>query len=101
MASKPTHDLSIKIGEYPDRHSGELKARWLKVGTLFRHDDGGLAIKLDCIPLGVPEWNGWINVFKREEHAPRAAGHGARQAPPQAAPAAYGGPVEFDDDIPF
>jgi len=30
MSARPTHDLSIKTGEYTDRQTGEQKARWLR-----------------------------------------------------------------------
>lgn len=95
MAAKPTHDLAIKTGEYPERDTGRMKARWLRIGTLIRHDDGGVSIKLDCVPVGLPEWEGWVSVFKREnrEHGQPARGNGrARPAAP---------PADFDDDIPF
>jgi len=65
MAARPTHDLAVKTGEYLD-HTGQPKGRWLTVGTVFRHDDGGTSIKLDAIPLGLPEWGGWISVFPRK-----------------------------------
>lgn len=41
MSARPTHDLVIKVGEYNDRETGETKARWLTIGTVFRHDEGG------------------------------------------------------------
>jgi hypothetical protein len=114
MTTTATHDLCIKTGEYTDRN-GETKGRWLTIGTVFRHDDGGSSIKLDCLPVGVPDWNGWVSVFKkkpREEQSP----HADFQAPPQggrypnsAAPSqghrqpsrAPAAPADFDDDIPF
>jgi hypothetical protein len=85
MATQATHDLAIKIG------------------TVFRHEDGGTSIKLDCLPVGMQEWNGWVSVFKRENQAAgngqsaqgRVNGHGGNgKHPPQ-------GFDDFDDDIPF
>lgn len=70
MASA-THDLVIKNGEYQDHMSGETKARWLNVGTLFTHDDGGVSIKLDCFPVGVPEWQGWIKAYPKKPREKR------------------------------
>ncbi|TQF00213.1 MAG: hypothetical protein FKY71_04705 [Spiribacter salinus] len=98
MPAKPTHDLAIKTGEYHDRETGQMKPRWLRIGTVIRHDDGGTSIKLDCLPVGIPDWEGWVNVFKREarDGAGTARGNGQRR-PPAAAPAGEG----FDDDIPF
>ena len=124
MGAQPTHDLTIKTGEYNDRQTGETKGRWLKIGTVFRHDDGGTSIKLDCLPVGLPDWNGWVNVFPRTDQqgngaqAPRAQhnGNGNGQAyrqqqaappgyPQQPPPQAYQQPpapaTRFDDDVPF
>jgi hypothetical protein len=115
MSTTATHDLCIKTGEYTDRN-GEQKGRWLTIGTVFRYDDGGSSIKLDCLPVGVPDWHGWVSVFKkkpREEQAPSAdyqappqggrypnsAAPGQGHRPPSRAPAAP--PADFDDDIPF
>lgn len=113
MSAQATHDLVIKNGGYQDHMSGETKARWLNIGTLFAHDDGGLSIKLVCVPIGVPDWQGWVKVYPKK---PRENASGGYQAPapnrgygqPQAAPqqrrAAPPPPqaaTDFDDDIPF
>lgn len=116
MSTTATHDLCIKTGEYTDRN-GEQKGRWLNIGTVFRHDDGGTSIKLTALPIGVPDWQGWVSVFKREPREDGRQGPQGFQAPdpgnrypnsaasgsrgmhrPQAAPAT---PADFDDDIPF
>jgi hypothetical protein len=102
--AQATHDLTIKTGEYNDRQSGDTKGRWLKIGTVFRHDDGGTSIKLDCIPVGLPEWNGWISVFPRndpqgEAPPPARARHNGNSHPrpvPQQAQTS-----RFDDEVPF
>ena len=104
MSARPTHDLVIKVGEYNDRETGETKARWLTIGTVFRHDEGGTSIKLDCLPVGLPEWNGWVSVFPRGDAAQQ------RRQPP-AAPTRQPAPAraqpqprqqqDFSDDIPF
>jgi hypothetical protein len=67
MSARPTHDLCIKTGEYTDRTTGEQKARWLTIGTVFKHEDGGTSIKLDALPIGIPAWEGWVNVFPRRD----------------------------------
>jgi hypothetical protein len=117
MSATATHDLCVKTGEYTDR-SGENKGRWLTIGTVFRHAHGGSWIKLNCFPIGVPDWSGWVSVFKREPKEgagqqasqnfqapdqnprnPNSAASGSRgMHRQQAAPVA---PAEFDDDIPF
>jgi hypothetical protein len=124
MAATPTHDLVIKNGEYLDRMSGETKARWLTMGTLFEHDDGGLSIKLDCLPVGIPEWNGWVSVFQKKprDESGSAGGYagqgpgGGERRPPERRPEpresasrqgrGYPPPLppaatDCDDDIPF
>lgn len=111
MSAQPTHDLAIKTGEYRDSQ-GQTKGRWLKIGSVFRHDDGGTSIKLDAVPVGLPEWQGWVSVFPRDPQAgqgrgqqptraPRGNGYaGARnaQAMPPAQAQHY---ADFDDEIPF
>lgn len=64
--ARPTHDLTIKTGEYQDRQ-GHTKGRWLRIGAVIRHDDGGTSIKLDAVPVGLPGWDGWVNVFPRDQ----------------------------------
>jgi hypothetical protein len=113
MSTHPTHDLAIRTGEYADRHTGQTKGRWLRIGTVFRHDDGGTSIKLDAIPLGIPDWQGWVSVFPRNQPAgqgrsqPPAQGPqingfaNARQAQAPMPPQAPGAYQDFDDEIPF
>ena len=99
--TQATHDLAIKTGEY--QSNGQTKGRWLKIGTVFRHDDGGTSIKLDAMPVGLVDWNGWVNVFPRDQSG-RAAVHvrGApRRRPSTHGPAPGGAKADFDDDIPF
>ena len=81
--AQATHDLTIKTGEYTDSN-GETKGRYLRIGTVFRHDDGGTSIKLDCVPVGLPEWNGWVSVYAKQDR--QQQGHQAQQRPaPQTA----------------
>jgi hypothetical protein len=81
---------------------GQIKTFWERHGLLVV-DGKKMSIHLDSIPVG--EWNGWFNVFEREEESPGQSGGGQRQAPgrgqyqptePYQAP-----PHDFDDDIPF
>ena len=67
-------DATIVTGEYTNSQ-GEKKKSYLKIGTLFVYEDGGMSMKLDALPLG----NGNISFYERK---PREG-----QAPqPQAAP---------------
>jgi hypothetical protein len=120
MAATPTHDLCIKTRTYSDRTTGEEKAAWLKIGTVFKHDDGGTSIKLDCVPVGLPGWEGWVSVFKKQDKDGQGysqGGQGGAQRPPQGNGQGYGQrppqghqgtarqpeqPSQWrDDDIPF
>lgn len=73
----------------------------------FHHDDGGTSIKLDAIPIGLPEWNGWINVFPRKPREESPTGPDPRQAQArhQASQQVQAPRTQsdqpFDDDIPF
>lgn len=62
---KPYADLKVRTREYTDK-DGKTKGVYEKVGTLFSSPHGShMAIKLDTIPVG--NWEGWLNVYKREE----------------------------------
>jgi hypothetical protein len=89
MAIRPTHDLMVKTGTYQDR-DGNQKNRWLKIGSRFVRDDGGEALRIDCIPVGLPEWNGWVSTFPIKPKGENGPG------PSPSGPA--GG---WDDDLPF
>jgi hypothetical protein len=92
MASRPTHDLAVKSGEYQDRN-GETRSRWKNIGTMFTRDDGGFAIKIDSLPIGT--WDGWISVFGKED---RGGGQAGRQGRAAGRQEDMGG---LDDEIPF
>jgi hypothetical protein len=74
-----------RVGSY--QKDGAEKGRYQNIGTLFRRDDGSLTLKLDVVPVGCPEWNGWVSFYDFDER-------GGQQA---AAPTEQ----KFDDDIPF
>jgi hypothetical protein len=102
-----THDLVIKTGEYNDCETGET------------------SIKLDCLPVGLPDWNGWVSVFPRDRTGRGIGGqpqdHGQTRppgrTPQQGEHSGYSNPGQgqpnwgqgqalppqqtFDDDIPF
>lgn len=97
MSVTYTHDLAVKAGKYTV--NGEEKTRWLNIGRVLRYDDGGTCLKLDCLPVGLPEWEGWVSVFKKRDK---------NAATPQPQPNPQGGNVGnptsqngFDKDIPF
>ena len=61
MAVAKTMDAIITTGEYTNAQ-GEQKKSYLKIGTLFVYDDGGLSLKLDAVPVG----NGNISFYERK-----------------------------------
>lgn len=64
---KPYADLKYKARTYTDKEGNE-KGVWVQVGTLFSSPHGSnMTIKLDTIPVGNPDWKGFIAVFKRED----------------------------------
>lgn len=73
MPARPTHDIAVKVGSYTGQDGNE-KGRWLRIGAVFRHDDGGTSIKLDAMPVGVPDWDGWCSVFVREQRDQQGQG---------------------------
>lgn len=63
---QPYADLKVKTREFKDKE-GKTKGVYQTIGTLFSSPHGShMSIKLDTVPVG--EWNGWINVYPREEN---------------------------------
>lgn len=54
-------------GTYTDR-SGNEKKRYLNIGTLFKYEDGGFALKLDAVPVG-DGFNGFVSFYDIEDKA--------------------------------
>ena len=63
------YDCIVKNGTYTDK-SGNEKNRWQKIGVCVDTKQGGLAIKLEAIPV---TWDGWISLAepKPKENAPQ------------------------------
>jgi hypothetical protein len=95
----------VRPREY-NANGGEVKTAWDRHGVLVV-DGKKLSIHLDSIPTG--EWNGWFNVFEREDDQQGQANNGQghqqnngyqqQAANPQHQPPPQSG--GFDDDIPF
>ena len=83
---------------------GQVKTAWDRHGVLIV-DGKKLSIHLDSIPAG--EWNGWFNVFERQDDQPGQGnnGQGYQQNQgyhQQATRAQQQQPAQdFDDDVPF
>ena len=52
------YDCIVKNGTYTDK-TGAEKSRWQKIGVCVETKQGGLAIKLEAIPVA---WDGWISL---------------------------------------
>jgi len=83
--AKVIGDVMYPGGKYIK--DGEEKTRWIKCGALFETNNGQ-ALKLDMIPLGIPEGGAWFQIFDNTDK-----------------PASGGAPKKSSsggkDDIPF
>lgn len=73
-------------GTYTDRNGAEKK-RYLNIGTLFKYEDGGFALKLDAVPVG-DGFNGFVSFYDIED---KASGAESRSD----------GRPDLSDDIPY
>lgn len=63
MAQKLKQALKAvaRSGEYTDKNTGEQKARYTRVGTLFTNERGEVSsLKIDSLPVA---FDGWINFY--------------------------------------
>jgi hypothetical protein len=51
-------NLVAKNGEYKDK-GGKVKDRWVKIGETVETRTGGIALRIDMLPV---EFDGWINL---------------------------------------
>lgn len=118
MAQK-INDLAVKVSEYQDRQSGQMKGRYENVGAVIQSDDGSqfLMLKRTFNPAGVPNPDNresvLVSVFEprqRQQQAPQQTPQQASQQfqqPQQTTPQQYqqassgGVDPDLDDQIPF
>ena len=65
----------IKIGDAKAycKTPNRLKARYYKVGVLYKDSDrGGLSLKIDTLPIQGLGWDGWINIFEEDKKSETA-----------------------------
>ncbi|CAK0760987.1 Helix-destabilizing protein [Gammaproteobacteria bacterium] len=93
-----THDLVVKTGTYIDQATGEAKNRYQNIGFVMKHPNGGTSIKIECLPVCDPPWNGWASVYPKDDQ--RQGGDGQQRKPQrqQVVPRHEPG---MDDDVPF
>lgn len=109
--SRKLYDLAVKTGQYTTP-SGETKAVWQNVGSVFEGNSGGQFILLArwFNPAGVPDLSGKggdsviLSCFEPRQDGQRPQ---PQQAQPQQKPAARSTPrapqpvAEVDEDVPF
>ena len=81
------YDCIVKNGTYTDK-TGAEKTRWQKIGVCVETKQGGLAVKLETIPV---TWDGWISLAE-----PKPKESGAGNPVPSGA-----GLAGIEEDIPF
>lgn len=110
MATRKTHDLAVKVGEYTNAQ-GEKKNRYQNVGAVMQGDNGQFIMLAKWFnPAGVVDSRGGesilLSMFEPRQEGQQPTG----QQRPQAAPApAYrpapapqrGGFDDMDDQVPF
>jgi hypothetical protein len=57
------YDVICKNGSYTDK-TGAEKTKWMKAGVCMETKQGGLAIKLESLPVG---FDGWLTLSEPRE----------------------------------
>lgn len=52
------YNVVAKCGTYKD-NDGKKVQKWAKVGVSVETRDGGIALKIDTLPV---EWDGWLQL---------------------------------------
>ena len=81
------YEVMTSTGSYTDKN-GQEKKRWVKCGVVMSTKSGGLALKLEVMPVG---GDGWFSLFE-----PKAKDD-TQQAPRKQASSA----ADMDSDVPF
>lgn len=79
------YEVLASTGKYTDKN-GQEKSRWTKCGIVMETKNGGLALKMESMPVG-NEFNGWFTL--------------AEPRPRDQQPAKSGGLADMADDPPF
>ena len=64
------YEVIAATGTYKNKQ-GEEKKRWLKCGVVMETKNGGLAMKLEAVPVGS---DGWFTLTEPKEYEPRSTG---------------------------
>lgn len=80
------YEVLASNGKYTDKN-GQEKSRWSKHGVVMETKNGGLALKMESMPVG-NEFNGW---FTLAEPKPRDQQPGKKAS----------GLADMEEDVPF
>ena len=83
-------DIMCPTGKY-NTQDGQEKTRWLKCGIMLQTDNG-FRIKMEAMPVGVADFEGWFSVFEKKNDQAKPQQQEGFRAPPAAA---------TDSDVPF
>ena len=86
--SKIIYEASAIADVYKDKTTGEERKRWVKCGVVMETSSGGMALKLESLPV---KFDGWLQFYVPK---PKETTQQPNSAP---APQQQTG----DDDIPF
>lgn len=109
MATRKTHDLAVKVGEYTNAQ-GEKKNRYQNVGAVMQGDNGQFIMLAKWFnPAGVVDARGGesilLSMFEPRQEGQQPSGQQrpqAAQVPQQRpAPMQRGGFDDMDDQVPF
>lgn len=81
------YEVMTSTGTYTDKN-GQEKKRWVKCGIVMSTKTGGLALKMETMPVG---GDGWFSLFE-----PKPRDEVAQAPRKQAASVA-----DMDSDVPF
>lgn len=86
--SKIIYEASAIADVYKDKTTGEERKRWVKCGVVMETSSGGMALKLESLPV---KFDGWLQFYVPK---PKEITQQSNSAP---APQQSAG----EDDIPF
>lgn len=64
MSLAKVGDLLADCGKTADE-----RRDYVKIGVLYSDDNGRLVVKIDSLPIGSKNWQGWANVFPPKDAA--------------------------------
>lgn len=88
--SKIIYEASAIADVYKDKATGEEKKRWVKCGVVMETSSGGMALKLESLPV---KFDGWLQFYVPKQKDDKQQSN--------AAPAPQQNAGNIDDNIPF